>query len=251
MSQQKTRLLNRLAIVLSLGLVSAAIAQKAETDPHLPAAQTLDLVGRWVHGYYDNQAQADRDFAADLPDAEQHRLMHQLFAPVNVDVPDLPGYLVFQQSSTDGSLDPEWIVRVGLLQFFVDQQLGMVRQRELSFKTPRAFFNAHLAPSKLAELTPEDVTFDAACDFLLLVEPNGGVVSGDIPAGGCRLFNEGLGRDMIADDRLEIRPDQYWFRGRYVDEAGQVMWGTTSAELNKLVRVRNLEVPGDGASTAP
>lgn len=47
--------------------------------------------------------------------------MHQLFVPLTVDVPAIPGYLVFQQSSVDGSDDPEAIFRVGLLQFFVDE----------------------------------------------------------------------------------------------------------------------------------
>lgn len=204
-------------------------------------ARTMHLIQQWVHGFYDNQTQADRDFAAGLPDTQQHRLMHQLFVPV--EIPGFPGHLVFQQSSTDGSLDPEWIIRVGLLQFFVDEKLGVVRQRELSFNTPRAYFNAHQNPAKLATLSAEDVSFDPGCDFFLRAEPDQQIVAGEIPAGRCRLFNEGLGQEMIADDRVEIRPAEYAFRGRYVDAAGRIMWGTASSELNKLMRRRDVAAP--------
>ncbi len=215
-------------LLVCLGLVAAS-ARGADAE----AQATLQLVRQWVHGSYDTQAQADADFAAGLPDDQQHRLMHQLFAPVSV--PALAGHVVFQQSSTDGSLDPRWINRVGLLQFFVDER-GQVRQRELAFKNPQAFFNAHLEPARLAALTADALTFDAGCDFVLAADADRQLVAGDIPPGSCRLFNEGLRAEMIADDRVEIRPDEYWFRGRYVDAEGRIVWGTASAELNKLVR---------------
>ncbi len=198
----------------------------------------MALIREWVHGYYDNQAQADADFAANLPDDEQHRMMHQLFAPVSV--PGLKGHLVFQQSSTDGSLNPDWITRLGLLQFFIDPDLGVVRQRELSFKDPQLFHNAHQRPEVLADLGRDDVTFEAGCDFLLQPNPQGDVVAGDMPYGTCRMFNEGIGKPMIADDRVEIRPSEFAFRGRWLDEDGNLLWGSASSELNRLVRRRTL-----------
>ena len=108
--------------LLFSGLLLNWLALSATAAPAGAANQgspehAMALIREWVHGYYDNQAQADADFAANLPDDEQHRMMHQLFAPVSV--PGLKGHLVFQQSSTDGSLNPDWITRLGLLQFFI------------------------------------------------------------------------------------------------------------------------------------
>jgi hypothetical protein len=225
------------AFLLNWLTLASSAAPPGEASPGSPD-HAMALIREWVHGYYDNQAQADADFAANLPDDEQHRLMYQLFAPVSV--PGLKGHLVFQQSSTDGSLDPDWIIRLGLLQFFIDPDLGVVRQRELSFKEPQRFQNAHQRPEVLTSLHRDDVTFDAGCDFLLQADPRGDLVAGNMPDGSCRMFNQGIGKPMVADDRVEIRADQFAFRGRWVDEDGNLLWGTASSELNQLVRRRTL-----------
>ncbi len=54
------------------------------------------------------------------------------------------------------------------------------------------------------------------------------------------MFNEGIGKPMIADDRVEIRPSEFAFRGRWLDEDGNLLWGSASSELNRLVRRRTL-----------
>ena len=226
----------RLCVLLLLSCPLGAAHSAATPNPR--AAVTMELIRQWVHGYYDSQAQADADFAADLPDDEQHRLMYQLFAPV--DIPGLQGHVVFQQSSTDGSLDPQWITRLGLLQFFVDESTGTVRQRELSFKAPADFHNAHLKPDGLRNLTDADVTYDPGCDFYLLVNDQEDLVAGDMPPGTCRMLNQGTGSEMIADDRVEIGPNRYSFRGRWVDAKGNLMWGTASSELNHMLRRTDL-----------
>jgi hypothetical protein len=35
---------------------------------------------------------------------------------------------------------------------------------------------------------------------------------------------------------VEITSTEYRFRGRYIDADGNVMWGTNSGELNRLVK---------------
>ena len=161
--------------------------------------------------------------------------MHQLFVPVTVEVPAIPGYLVYQQSSVDGSDDPEAITRAGLLQFFVDEQ-GQVRQRELNFKDLDAFKNLHRDPERMKRLTLDQFRVDPGCDFLLTLDPSGTEVAGPISPGACRFFSKGLNKELIADDAVTIRPDEYWFLGRFVDETGKVMWGNASKEPVKLVR---------------
>ena len=214
---------------------ASAMTSRASTD------RALTLIRSWVSGRYDNAAQTERDLAdPSVPDDEKHRLMHQLFVPVTVDVPAIPGYLVFQQSSVDGSDDPAAIFRVGLLQFFVDDA-GQLRQRELNFKEPGPFKNAHRDPQRLRLLTLDQFNVDPGCDFLIALEAPGKQVGGPMRAGACRFFSKGLNKELTADDAVTIQADEYWFLGRFVDETGRVMWGNASAEPVKLVRL-----PGSG-----
>ena len=84
------------------------------------------------------------------------------------------------------------------------------------------------------------MTWSEDCDFKLIMEEGGVAVSGPMDFGPCRIFNDGIGKDMIADDKIRITPDEFWFLGRFVDEDGNVMWGTESDEMNKLKRVSDL-----------
>jgi len=221
-----------LAVITVLALpVSLPVAEAGEAD------EALALVRAWVAGRYDNAAQSVRDLGDPaIPDDQKHRLMHQLFVPVPVAIPALEGYLVFQQSSVDGSEDPDLITRVGLLQFLVDAD-GQLRQRELNFIDLDRFKNAHRRPEQLAAVGPADVRFDPGCDFPLHLTPSREEITGVMPRGACRFFSPGLGKELIADDAVTIRPDEYWFLGRFVDGEGRVMWGNASPEPVKLIRV--------------
>lgn len=199
------------------------------------ADSTMALLEQWVHGYYNNAAQAQADLERDIPDSHRHRLMHQLFVPVQI--PNLPGHSVFQQAATDGSMNPRWIVRLGILQFFIDEETGLVRQRELAFKRQDDFKNAHLQPEKLAGLSAADFEFDPLCDFHLELNPDGKGIAGPMLDGQCLLNRPGLEKPLIAEDRIEITADSYSFLGRFLDDAGNVMWGTPSDELNRLARI--------------
>jgi len=220
--------------LLALGFFPGA---RVSADNQSEAEQTLSLIRSWVTGRYDNSDQANRDLENPaVPDDQKHRLMHQLFVPVTVEVPAIPGYLVFQQSSVDGSETPETIVRAGLLQFFADES-GTVHQRELNFKDLDPFKNAHRDPNRLRLVTLEQVRFDPGCDFLLRRSPAGNEISGPIKAGACRIFSQGLNKELTADDAVTIRPDEYWFLGRFVDETGAVVWGNASEEPVRMVRL--------------
>ena len=225
-----------LAILTINLLVPAEAKAKTENDRILAAVKS------WVIGRYDSSEQVKRDLEAEIPDNMQHRLMHQVFFPV--EVPFLDGVVIYQQSSIDGSDDPDWIIRRGLLHFFVSPETGMVHQRELSFKNEEDIYNIHQDPSRLDGLTLEDLTWSEDCDFKLTMEEGGNAVSGPMDFGPCRIFNDGVGKDMIAQDKIRITPREFWFLGRYVDEDGNVMWGTENDEMNKLKRISGLGEEG-------
>ncbi len=225
--------------VLTMNLVfgSEVRAQTPEEN-----AQILSSVKAWVTGRYSSEEQVERDFANEVPDNLQHRLMYQLFAPVEVDFAD--GVFVYQQSSMDGSDDPEWVTRKGLLHFYVNDATGQVHQRELAFKDADQFVNVHNDPSVLDGLSLDDFTWRDGCDFKLTLEPGGQAISGPMDFGSCRMENPGSGEDMVAEDKIRITPDEYWFLGRYLNAEGQVVWGTESDEMNKLKRVAPLADEG-------
>lgn len=217
--------------VMLLWLAPAGAAPAAEAE------RALGLIKAWVTGIYDNSVQAGSDLAdPGVPDDLKHRLMHQLFVPVTIPIPAIPGYLVFQQSSVDGSEDPQMITRVGLLQFLPDPATGMVRQRELNFVDAASWKNAHRTPARLATLTLDAFRVDPGCDFELRANAAGTEVQGPMPAGTCRFFSKGLNRELTADDAVWIRPGEYWFLGRFVDSTGAIMFGNASPEPVKLVR---------------
>jgi len=200
-----------------------------------PQARTLALIKSWVAGNYNNLGQFQTDMAMVREPEKMHRPMHQLFAPVETS--DIEGYIVFQQSSMDGSENPAMIFRHGLIQYFPDPDSDAVIQRELYFKEPEAFKNLHRNPKLLAGVTLDDMTWDPGCDFYLRANPAGDMVSGPILPRACVLFNEGMQENMYADDRVEITPTHYRFKGVYVDADGNVVWGTESDALNSLAKV--------------
>jgi hypothetical protein len=207
-------------------------------EPSGETGVTLSLIKEWVHGKYDNVAQAEADMTADLPPELMHRPMHQLFVPL--EAPNLEGHIVFQQSSMDGSESPDMIFRHGLMQYLPDENTGAVRQRELYFREDAGRYkNLHRNPELLADVTLEQLTWDEGCDFFLRANESRSMVSGPLKQGACVLFNQGLQKNMYADDRVEITPTEYAFQGRYVDEEGKVVWGTESNELNRMVRSRD------------
>jgi uncharacterized protein YbjT (DUF2867 family) len=219
------------AFVISLTFFASNASADADT--------TLALIEQWVQGHYHNAAQAEADLNRDIPDTHRHRLMHQLFAPV--DMPNVPGLTIFQQAATDGSMNPRWIVRLGVLQFFVDETTGLVRQRELSFKKADQYKNAHLKADELAELGVNDFEWDAACDFYIDTNAEENLIEGPMPGKRCQIQSPGGDKVLTAEDRIEITPHGYGFLGRFVDATGKVMWGTASDELNQLTRASSLE----------
>ena len=226
-------------IGVSLLTYNLVFASEANVPSAIETQRILDSVKVWVSGRYDSSDQVQRDIDNNVPENLQHRLMHQVFAPI--ELPFLDGVTIYQQSSIDGSDDKDWIIRRGVLHFFVSPETGKVHQRELSFKDEEKFYNVHRNPDQLYGLSLEDFTWSLGCDFKLSLKDDGKAVSGPMDSGTCRMINPGSGEDMIAEDSIHITPTEYWFFGRYRDKEGQIVWGTESDEMNKLKRVSTLE----------
>lgn len=225
----------RVITIVGLAIVATSLVSGCAEPQADQQERTLELVKEWVDGNYNNLGQFENDMAMAREPEKMHRPMYQLFAPVRVS--GIEGYIVFQQSSMDGSENPAMIFRHGLIQYFPDPDSNAVIQRELYFKDADAFKNLHLNPDLLEGITLADMTWDAGCDFYLRTNATGDMVSGPIKPRACVLFNDGLQQNMYADDLVEITATHYRFKGVYVDEAGNVVWGTESDALNSLAKV--------------
>ncbi|NND55253.1 MAG: hypothetical protein HKN56_09835, partial [Gammaproteobacteria bacterium] len=96
-SSANTRRPEQIAVTcITACLIALAGCERTAPDN---AEQSLALVKEWVHGNYNNVAQAEADMASDLPPEQMHRPMHQLFVPM--DAPNIEGYIVYQQSAMD------------------------------------------------------------------------------------------------------------------------------------------------------
>ena len=217
------------ATALALTVMPYTSPASADEDTKLTVA--LALINTWImDGMYSTAAQVKADEANNVPENLQHNLMYQLYARVQID--GIKGITYFQQGSSDGTVETTF--RAGILQFFTDKETGLTRQRELNFKDVPAFVNAYKDPAKIAAITLDDVVWDEACDFHLTLNKAETEIRGPIPEGTCRLPKEQFGQVLIADDEVVIRPSEYHFKGRYLNEAGQVMWGNESDVLNKM-----------------
>jgi hypothetical protein len=228
-------------IIVAVLLCALCRMPVAAAEPMSPVELDLAmrLVERWVGGHYSTAAQHEADQAADIPEEQKHRLMFQLFR--RVEAPAFEGLVFFEQGSRDGSEDPEMIWRSGLAQVLPDPARGVIRYRELAFKDMAAWHNAHKTPEKFKTLTADDVSWDDRCDFLLTFNADKTELAGPIPPRACGRMNEGTGQMMYADDKIVIKPGEFWFLGRYVDAAGNHVWGNESDVLNKLVKFAEVE----------
>lgn len=222
-------------LIIFLMSVAVPVLMINEVQAEDKMAKTLAFIEKWVEdGTYDTSAQAEADFVNDVPDNLKHRLMYQVFHQVEINW--LDGVTIFQQGSADGTSDTT--TRAGILQFFADPVSGKVRQREHNFVSVEDWVDAYKDPQKIASITADDVVYDEGCDFYLLLDDNATEIRGPMLEGACKLPAEQLGIELTAEDEVVIRPGEFWFLGRYVDDEGNVMWGTESDELNKLVLQR-------------
>jgi hypothetical protein len=230
---------HRILALFALFILATSHTLTAQPTATPESERALKLVKAWVHGQYDNQAQFDQDVKKDLPPGEIHRLMHQFFAPVTVTIPGIDGYLVYQHASADGSQNPDVLFRVGLLQYLTDPASGQLIQRELMFKDGAPWKNAHRNPEILKKATVADFNVNPGCDFYLVANAAGTEVAGKMKDRACTMYSPGIKMTLYAQDAVMIRPAEYGFWGRFVDDTGKVRWGTESNELYQLTRVRD------------
>jgi hypothetical protein len=217
-------------LLLVLGLTACergADVQANEIDA------TMALIKAWVGGTYDNSAQVAEDATKKLPAEKRQIPLHQIVEPVTVEGIDRLTY--FQQLTNDGTTDT--LLGVGIYQYRPDPETGTVIMRLHMFNDSDQFVNAHLNPTKLEGVSLDDVHSTAGCEFYFSKSEDGSQLKGVMGEPGCYPISRSMGRKIHHIDELIIRPGELWNNARYYNLDGNQLFGNTTGEYAKQIRI--------------
>ena len=216
--------------LLALGL---AACDRNANDQAKDIEANMASIKAWVGGIYDNSAQVTEDEAKKLPAEKRHIPLHQIVEPVSIEGFD--GLTYFQQLTNDGSTDT--LLGVGIYQFRPDPETGTVKLRFHMFNDPEQFIDAHLYPAKLKRVTLADVHSTKGCAFYFSKSEDDSQLKGVMREPGCYPISRSLGKKIHHIDELIIRPGELWNNARYYDLDGNQLFGNTTGEYAKQIRI--------------
>jgi len=219
-----------LRLLVALGLLAFQARADQQAD-NIDA--TLALIKAWLGGTYSNQAQVAADAAADLPQERRHMPLHQVIVPVSIGA--LDGLTYFDQLSGDGT--DKTIMSVGIYQFTPDPKTGTVRMRLLMFKDSERFADAYRKPEELDAVTLDDLRWTDGCEFFLTASEDASEIRGGMQESSCFPVSRVTGEKLRHVDELVIMPTQIWNKARYYDMDGNLLFGNSTGEFAKQVRI--------------
>ncbi len=200
------------------------------------AAAVLDRDMRtfleWFPGVYDNQEQVYFQEELGVPEDERHERIHHTFAPVELAA--FGEHVFYVQQYLDD--DPTKIYRQRIYVFTADYEEQAIR---LSIHTPNdveSLVDAHLDPTLLDGLTPEQTRNMPGCDVFWRRQANQFV--GDMKPGACSFVSRRSGKRIIIDDDLLLTENEIWISDRAEDEDGNYVFGNKAGVHHKNLKAR-------------
>lgn len=207
----------------------------ASADPQAVLERDFALFLDWFPGVYDNQEQVYFEGELEVPEEERHERIHHTFAPV--DLPAFGEHVFYVQQYLDD--DPARIYRQRIYSFTSDLEENAIR---LAIYTPAdvaSLVDAHLEPSKLNDLTPEDATNRPGCDVYWTRQANQFV--GYMKPKACSFVSQRSGKRIIIDDDLLLTESEIWISDRAEDEDGNYVFGNKAGIPHKNIKARRFE----------
>ena len=218
----------RLALCIAACALTAAPAAAGSLE------EDLELMMSWFAGEFDNHLQFLEEREAETPPEQPHEWIHSVFHPV--DLPAFGEHVFYVEQFTDG--DPSKIYRNRLYSFSVNEEMQAIQLDIMSFADADAVVGAHLDPSKLADLGPDDVRTIPGCEVYWTREGDDRFI-GSIPDGACRVESRRTGKTIIIDDDLVLTRDEIWIGDRAEDSDGNWVFGNKLGIPHKLKRSNN------------
>jgi hypothetical protein len=223
----------RFLLTLSLLALGLTACERSADDQAGEIDAIMASIEAWVGGTYDNSAQVAEDEAKNLPAGKRQMPLHQIVEPVTID--SIDGLTYFQQLTNDGTTDT--LLGVGIYQYRPDPETGTVIMRLHMFNNSEQFVNAHLDPAKLEGVSLDDVHSTAGCEFYFSKSGDGSQLKGAMGEPGCYPISRSMGKKIHHIDELIIRPGELWNNARYYDLDGTQLFGNTTGEYAKQIRV--------------
>ncbi len=188
----------------------------------------LALMTSWFAGRFDNHLQVAQQKAAGVEEPHEH--IHSIFAPV--ELPAFGEHVYYVTQYMDG--DPANTYRQRLYTFSADAAENAIVLRIFAFLDDAAYTDAHLAPHKLAGLTPDKTRPTPGCEvYWRRVEDH---FVGATKEQACKIVSRRSGKTLIISDDLYLDQNQIWIHDRAVDTEGNPVFGR--ATPHKLQRAR-------------
>ncbi len=190
--------------------IAAIASSNAATGANDPFVRDLIILSDWFEGEFDNEEQVWFENYPDMLEEgkEPHGRVHAMHR--KVDLPEFGEHVFYVEEYTDN--DPTKIFRQRLAVLLSDPEAGGIRMRLGFFRDAEKVKGAYHDPSKLADLTSEDVFFiedlDETSNCDVIWRRNASQFEGQMRERAC-VFGEGDRRRYSIHD-VTLSEDKYW-----------------------------------------
>ena len=209
------------------------------TSAHADEAAVLDkdfhTMMAWFPGVYDNQEQVYFEQEQEVDEALRHERIHHVFEPVYL--PAFGEHVFYVQQHLND--DPAQIYRQRIYTFRPDYEEGAIR---LTIHIPNdvaSLVDAHLDPTKLSGLSPEQTRVLPGCDVFWRRQANHFV--GYMTPNACSYVSSESGKRIIFNDDLLLTEEALWISDRAQDEEGNRVFGHPTGVPHKNRKARRFE----------
>lgn len=209
------------------------------TSAHADEAAVLDkdfhTMMAWFPGVYDNQEQVYFEQEQEVDEALRHERIHHVFEPVYL--PAFGEHVFYVQQHLND--DPAQIYRQRIYTFRPDYEEGAIR---LTIHIPNdvaSLVDAHLDPTKLSGLSPEQTRVLPGCDVFWRRQSNHFV--GYMTPNACSYVSSESGKRIIFNDDLLLTEEALWISDRAQDEEGNRVFGHPTGVPHKNRKARRFE----------
>jgi CpeT/CpcT family (DUF1001) len=238
----KTRIAATLFGLALIGVPLSSVAQTA-TPARAPAAplsvrnvldKDMGQMLQWFAGRYDNDLQVYFDGELNTPQENRNGRIHSIFAPVPL--PAFGSNVFYVEQYSDG--DPSKIYRQRIYRFSADYTENAVKLEIFAPSPEQATImrGAYADPSKLAALTPANMTLYPGCEVYWRAQQNQFI--GYMKPNACRVASRRSGKTLVITDDLVLTDRSLWIADRAVDEAGAYVYGNKAGIPHKLNKAR-------------
>ena len=209
------------------------------TSAHADEAAVLDkdfhTMMAWFPGVYDNQEQVYFEQEQEVDEALRHERIHHVYEPVYL--PAFGEHVFYVQQHLND--DPAQIYRQRIYAFRPDYEEGAIR---LTIHIPNdvaSLVDAHLDPTKLSGLSPEQTRVLPGCDVFWRRQSNHFV--GYMTPNACSYVSSESGKRIIFNDDLLLTEEALWISDRAQDEEGNRVFGHPTGVPHKNRKARRFE----------